>query len=379
MVSDTCVFYTDEKKAERLLRLFPGCEKRRLYGDDEKEPFRGQERRNIIIAAANEELQGLTALCRGQEFASVRVYPFDSGYLPSQPIPIDASKPRLDYLETEICHSCNLNCRACTNFSNLRQKTGFYDVDRFEKDLRRLKELFWGVTKIRLMGGEPLINPRVADYAALCREIFPDCDLRIVSNGLLLPKIKQETIERIRDCGGSFDISNYPPTQAKRKEIAAAAAQAGVGISFGVPIRFFFKFLRETPGGDPGEAFRNCMFTHCHMLEDGVLAACENALCIDRFNAFYGARFPQTDRFDLSDPTLDGWEILDRFSKPHEFCSCCGSGMVPTVWKGHVGPDRAKKEDWLIRDCFLTGRLLPAVHKMLKPAAMKLRAATRKK
>ena len=375
---DVCVFYTDEKSIQPLTLLFPGCEKRKLPRSPDRSLFCGFERRHVILAAKNEDLQRITALCRGMPFAGFSVYPPDAGYEPDSPIGIDVSKPRLDYLEAEICHVCNLNCRACTNFSNLRQKTGFYPPDAFERDLRRLKELFWGVTKIRLMGGEPLINPRAADYAEICREIFPDCDLRIVSNGLLLPKTNPDTLRRIRQSGGSFDISSYPPTVKNRKEIEKAAKEAGLTLHFGLPIAFFFKFLLETPVNDPHKAFRACMFSSCHMLEDGFLAPCANAMCVDRFNAFYGKDYPQTDRFDIFDPTLDGWKILDAFSKPHEFCRCCSSGMVPIPWKGNVGPKEAEPGDWLIGSSPLTSLLIPAVHRVVLPAAERLRRLLQK-
>ncbi|MBQ6163607.1 MAG: radical SAM protein [Clostridia bacterium] len=376
---DTCIFYKDEAGLAPLLRLYPDCEKQKLRAHPDRSVFLHRERQKIVYAVANDDLQRLTALCRGLTFAGVFVYPTDSGSLPERPLPIDISKPRLDYLEAEICHVCNLNCRACTNYSNLRQKTGFYELAQFEKDLRRLKELFWGITKIRLMGGEPLINPETADYAALCREIFPDCDLRIASNGLLLPTVKPETLGRLRDCGASFDISEYPPTRAKKEEIKKTVSAAGLRVSFGVPIRVFFKLLREKPNADPREAFRNCIFSNCHIIEDGWLAPCTSAMCIDRFNAFYGEHYPQTDRFALTDPSLDGWQIIEAFSHPHEFCRYCGTGLIPVKWEGHVGPERAKKEDWLIRDSFLSDKIAPLIQKTLKPAALRLRETLQKK
>lgn len=374
-----CIFYTDENKTAPLRARYPGCETVRLHGVPDGAFLSGREDQRVIFAAPNDDLQAIAAAAKDLRFASAAVYPYDNGFAPAEPISIDLSKPRLDYMETEICHVCNLNCKGCCDFSNLRAETGVYDFAVFEKDLLRMKELFWGIAKIRLMGGEPFLNPNIADYAEKCREIFPDCDLRIVSNGLLLPTIDQGILTRLRDCGCSIDISNYPPTRAKRKEIEAAADAAGIGCNFGIPMNYFFRTILETPAEDPAPAFRNCIFTHCHMMNDGRLAPCSYAYCISRFNKTFGTDYPENDLFDLSDPTLDGWRIIEAFSKPHEFCRCCGRGAIPYRWKGHVSGKEAKKEDWLIRDTALGRTLAPALQRTLKPAAIRLRAAIRKK
>ncbi len=378
-MKNVCIFYTDENRIKPLADRYPGCERIRLTDIRDRAQFAQKEGRDVIFAAPNDLLQEITAACRGLSFASAAVFPPDNGATPDEPIRIDLRKPRLDYMETEICHICNLNCKGCCDFSNLRVDRGFYDFDRFTRDLLRMKELFWGIGKIRLMGGEPFLNPDAADYAEKCREIFPDCDLRIVSNGLLLPSVDLRTLQRLRDCGCSVDISTYPPTAAKRKEIEEAAKRAGIAVNFSVPMKFFFRTILETPVDDPAPAFRNCVFTHCHMMSDGRLAPCSYAACISRLNRFYGTDFPENDYFDLAEPAADGWRIMEAFSKPHAFCRCCGSGAIPYRWQGHVSPDRAKKEDWLIRDTFISRKAAPAIQKLLKPAVIRLRAAIQKK
>ena len=378
-MKSVCIFYTDENRIKPLAAKYPGCEKIRLHTAPQAAQLQGRETQHIVFAAPNDELQAFTAACRGYEFASVSVLPFDNGATPGEPIPIDIRKPRLNYMETEICHVCNLNCKGCCDFSNLRVDKGFYDLDTFARDLQRMKELFWGIGKIRLMGGEPFLNPRVADHAEKCREIFPDSDLRIVSNGLLIPSVDEGVLRRLRDCGCSVDVSNYPPTAKKRKEIEKAAARAGLSVAFGIPMKFFVRTIREAPTDDPAPAFRNCLFTHCHMMNGGKLAPCSYAYCISRFNRFYGTDYPENDLFELSDPAPDGWEIIKAFSRPHEFCRYCGRGAIPYRWKGHVSLAEAKKEDWLIRDSFLNSSVVPAVQKLVKPAAVRLRAAIQRK
>ncbi len=329
----------------------------------------------VVLALRNEDLQKASAALRG---AACEVYVMPGGA--GEPIRIDVSKPRLDYLETEITHVCNLNCRGCCGFMNLvREEERIYRYERFCADLARLKELFWGIAKIRLMGGEPLLNPRLADYAEAARSVFPDCDLRIVTNGLLMPKLSAQTLDRIGKADCSFDISNYPPTQKKKKEIVSVLHAAGVKYNFSIPMRYFFRNLRREPAQSPEPAFNNCIFTHCHMLLEGRLSPCSFAACTYRFNRRYGTDYTEADGFDLSDPELDGWKIISAFTHPHEFCRYCGSGIIPIRWKAPVSAADARESDWVIPDTFVNTVLAPKAQTLVKNSAVRLRAKMQKK
>lgn len=280
--------------------------------------------------------------------------------------------PELDYVEIEITEFCNLNCRGCCDFSNIAKEKKFYEYEEYARDMERMTELFGNIKKIRLMGGEPLLNPRVEEYSAKARELFPAADIRIVSNGLLLPSFDESKLAGIGKAGVKFDISNYPPTRKRRNEIEAKLSSAGIPYEFGFPMDFFFKNILKNPADDPAPAFRSCIFTHCHMLGHGRLAPCSYAYCIGRFNTEYGTDYPENDFFDLySDIT--GEEIIRAFSQPHEFCKCCGKGIIPVRWQGHSSYKTARPEDWLIEPSFLNTSLAPAAQRLLKPAAVKLR------
>ena len=289
-----------------------------------------------------------------------------------------ASRPVLNYVETEIAEFCNLNCRGCCDFSNLAKEKTFYKLEEFIRDYRRLAELFSGVNKIRLMGGEPLLNPRLTDYVKASREIFPKADIRIVSNGLLLPKLSDESLRIIRENNCKFDISNYPPTRKMFPQIKERLEAFGVEYDLGFPMNYFFRNILEQPSDDPAPAFNNCIFTHCHMLSHGKLSPCSYAHLIGRLNAEYGLDYPETDCVNIySDVT--GEQIIQRFSHPHEFCRCCGKAIIPIKWQGGVKADEADKYDWLIKDGFLNTTVAPVVQSVLKTPAKLLRAKIQEK
>ena len=72
--------------------------------------------------------------------------------------------PYLSYLEFHVADHCNLNCKYCTHYSPLVEKPVFTDYERFEADFRQLKKLIIDIGVIRIVGGEPLLNPELGKY-----------------------------------------------------------------------------------------------------------------------------------------------------------------------------------------------------------------------
>lgn len=60
-------------------------------------------------------------------------------------MPKENEKPYLVHLETHVCDHCNLNCKACNNFSPFVKEPSYADIGQFESDLKRLAELFSGI------------------------------------------------------------------------------------------------------------------------------------------------------------------------------------------------------------------------------------------
>lgn len=288
-----------------------------------------------------------------------------------------SQKPVLDYVESEIAEFCNLNCKGCSDFCNLCTQKRFYDLEEFKKDYERLAKLFSEVKKIRLMGGEPLLNPRVTEYVIACREIFPHADIRIVTNGLLIPRLSNSQLKILKENYVKFDISNYPPTRKLFPKIKKKLEAFGIEYHLGFPMNYFFRFILEHPSADPAPAFRNCIFTHCHMLSHGKFSPCSFAHCIGRFNEAYNLSYPETDCIDLYSD-ISGEEILRRFEHPHEFCKYCGKGLVPFRWQDGRTADKANKNDWLIQDTFVNTKLLPVVQSAVKKPAKFLRKKIQK-
>ncbi len=336
-----------------------------------REPLSG---RNCVLVMPNAAVTKAVLQLRMLDLKAVFVMPTDIGYRVTQPIRIDPDKPRLDYMETELSHICNLNCRGCCDFCNLQNGGSFYDYDSYCSDLRQMKKLFWGIEKIRLMGGEPFLTPNLIEYVKYTKSLFPDSDIRIVTNGLLIPDYPDASLRELSAIGCRIEISGYPPTIKAKKQIADKLNRNRVRFLFGVPMLLFWKNILSKGRRDPESAFANCPFTHCHMMGDGKLSPCSFAYCIGRFNEHFGTDYPEDDYIDLYAPDLDAWEVRRRVSEPHGMCACCSPVFVPIPWKGHCSPESAKPEDWLIRPNRFLLSVFPAVQRTVKPLFIALRA-----
>jgi hypothetical protein len=87
-------------------------------------------------------------------------------------------------LELHVTHACNLACESCSHYSNQGHK-GDLDLELADEWLgewaRRLQPNVFS-----LLGGEPTIHPRFAEFIPLVRRHFPRTHLRIVTNGFFL-------------------------------------------------------------------------------------------------------------------------------------------------------------------------------------------------
>lgn len=290
---------------------------------------------------------------------------------------MDTKGPSLEYLEIPITDRCNLRCNGCCEMSNLDICKKEHPLDGFIRDLRRMNELFSGIEKIRIMGGEPLLVTELPDYLFAAREIFPGSDIRVVTNGLLIPSVPERVLDAVRDAGCGFDISCYPPTRKRLGEIKAILDGKGIPCHV-TPIRWFFRAIPEKPHGEPERAYKNCLFSYCHSLRDGRLSGCSYAQLGARLNAAYGLSLPDEDYIDIHTTELSGEEIKKLLDSPHVFCAHCAPGLLPIRWSD-ASTRPPKVSDWVAPDSILNTRLYPAATRIVKPAFEFLRAKVQNK
>lgn len=116
---------------------------------------------------------------------------------------------KLNYLRISVTDKCNLRCSYCMPPQGVKllPHDEVLRNEEFINFIRIFVEL--GVAKLRFTGGEPLLRKGFLDIAANTRHMFPDLDLCITTNGILLNEVIEDLYRlNIRKLNISLDSMN---------------------------------------------------------------------------------------------------------------------------------------------------------------------------
>ncbi len=303
----------------------------------------------VILATDNELLDFCIRHLTKQGISKIAIVPSYYEFTPLADdsfIWVETDKPRLPYLEYHVSFHCNLKCAGCSHFSNIVDHERFGDFDSFCNDLIRLQDLFWGIGKIRLMGGEPVLNPQLPSFVYAARGAFPDADIRVVSNGLMLREDHTDLLKAMHDMSVYFDVSMYPPTVNCIDRIAGICKAYDVKLTVTPDVNEFMAGMNLHGNSIPAEAYRDCPASHCTYLCDGRISTCIMPQLIGIYNDRYGLNIlpGEEDVIDLYDDKLDGYQLLKKLKTPMDICRYCDSSRRKFDWFVSTDPD---KSEWL--------------------------------
>lgn len=202
----------------------------------------------------------------------------------------------------------------------------FYPLEQFTRDFERLHEFIEDFAAIRILGGEPLLNPQVSEFVKVCRRIYPVSPLHVVTNAILLPKMPNKFFDTIRECNAIICISFYPPMESKMPAIKRLLEDKKVLYLISDKIETFVRYQTLIKNNNPKRMFERCFFSNCHNLCDGKIASCFLPFVTKYFNAYYGKNLPEDGGLDLYDPTLTTEKLKAHLLTPFERCNYCTEG-----------------------------------------------------
>ncbi len=251
--------------------------------------------------------------------------------------------PYLSYLEFHVADHCNLNCKYCTHYSPLVQEPVFTDYERFECDLHQLKKYIPDIGVIRILGGEPLLNPELGRFVRLARELYPASVLTVVTNGLLLDRMSEELIRDMIECKAFFHISYYPPLENRVQDIQRYLYERGIPYTITAQIKEFNKTQVLEENGDE-DFFYRCFQATCTCLHQGKLAPCYAPFTTKYFNDAFGRELPVDEGIDLYEEGLTAPMIKARLLVPLERCRYCVEGRA---YPWEIVGKHSALEDWV--------------------------------
>ena len=238
-------------------------------------------------------------------------------------------KNKINFLEMHIVEHCNLKCKGCCHFSPLCEEE-FLDIKEFETDLNRLSNLVNGkIDRFILLGGEPLLHPDVESFLITAKKILPKTSIELVTNCILLPKMKESFWTTCKENDICINLTLYPIIKNKNEIINLINKYqvrhyyyADSDISEKQMVHYFFdKNGRKNKNKN---FYRDCFMANCNFLSHGKIYPCAVASCIKHYNNYFKEEFIQSEQDYINIYKIKKADELYKFlTKPIPFCRYC--------------------------------------------------------
>lgn len=229
----------------------------------------------------------------------------------------DLSGPiiQVNNVESDIADHCNLSCAGCNHGAPFF-RPGFYNLHDFKKDITALAPVLH-VKSWYLLGGEPLLNPRVLDYAKFLRASGVCDNIDLWTNGLLLPKVGEIELFGMLN---RLVISKYPGVNYAPLDAWLAATELPCKVQI-LNYGSFKPSILNTQQSEQEarEVFDTCMPRRaCHQVCRGTYYLCPESL---RLPVLVG-RPDMKDGCNLHEENL-GERLRDHLAEKREPLASC--------------------------------------------------------
>ena len=257
---------------------------------------------------------------------------------------LDTDKAYVAVINTNIIDACNLNCKGCTHFASLFKQNEIYPFENFRRDVRRFSEVA-DVISFALLGGEPLLLKNLDKYIRITRKYFPKTNLRVLTNGLLIPKMSQAVIEALVETKAVVSVSVYPPTLKMIDKIKTVLDSNKIFCDICSPIQQFGVFLTLHGDNKPEQARKYCAGNDiCRFMRDGKIYKCPPDALNYRLTERFGLKnLPPATGVDLYASNFSS--LIQMLDGNVEMCHWCSE--QPTRWIPWQTASKPKLEDWL--------------------------------
>jgi len=245
---------------------------------------------------------------------------------------------RLLNLELHVAHACNFTCEGCSHYSNQHHK-GMLSLEECERwmapwSARLAPKVF------SLLGGEPALNPRLAEFVPLAAKYFPRAELRLVTNGLLLhrhpdlPRALSEHPNAHLYVSIHHDAPEYVKKLVPLRELlkswkAGHSLRISLYESYKQWSRRYHGFggqMQPFEDGEPRRSWESCPARYCPQLFEGKLWKCAPLAYLGMQHAKYGlgAKWRPYLGYRPLDPGCADAELREFFGREEEFyCGMC--------------------------------------------------------
>lgn len=235
-----------------------------------------------------------------------------------------SQSPRIQipYAEFYITHVCNITCKGCNHFNDMKFK-GWQRWSDWQNVYEKWsKDVTFG--SVCILGGEPLLNPTILDWVDGIRNLWPTVSIRLVTNGfhlLKIPKLyktirrnsvhlwvgihnkmhKKQLIDSVHQFLQGPVSSEFDDSIAYQPKLRLTDAN---NITVVVEYNWWFHqgAIIRTPEGetlhksDPDKAHATCHMKTCHTFFNGQLYKCGVVAVLPDYDQQFHLRLDPADR-----------------------------------------------------------------------------------
>ncbi len=250
---------------------------------------------------------------------------------------------QLDYIEFWACRHCNLNCKGCSSAAPICEEW-FLNPNDLKKDLNRLLELQIDIHNIHILGGEPLLHPDLVSILKVTKEIYPNCNLGLLTNGILLDKMNNEFWITCKELSIKLYVTFFPIMSIEhRKKIISLIDSFELDAKY-TDKKFFNKILNIKMIYSFDEITKNCGCKNAVNLFNGCLARCPVPFVVPDLNRRFKSVFKLGGYINIYN-AHSGDEIIDFLDKYNVGCYNCSAYREIVPWER--ASTYPQLEDWL--------------------------------
>lgn len=247
----------------------------------------------------------------------------------------------LQNLEIHVAHGCNLTCESCAHYSN-QGHTGLLSVAQVQEWFGIWSQRL-SPRQVSLLGGEPTLNPKLADIVQLARAHWREARLVVVTNGFLLSRHHPHLPKKLAAADAELHISIHFDSmeyEARLEPIRSLMDQWKR--EFGVQVRWrpsestwtrryhgWGADMQPFTDGDPRSSWENCRARWCLQLHEGQLWKCPPLayLPMQRQRHHIGPEWDPYLAYQPLSPSCTDEELAEFVAREDE--ACCA--MCPAV------------------------------------------------
>lgn len=259
------------------------------------------------------------------------------------------------YLEYYVTYHCNLKCENCSVGSPFIEPR-FSNLESYKNDVDNLKQ-YMHIGVMRLIGGEPTLNPEIVEYLKYAKESGFADKTSVATNGIKLlampddfwkwcdiinlsiypnTPINYEKILKFLDTNGyRYNITNKPSTI---KIFESEAELDNINLDWGATFRILDQFVPHEEEVAQ-KVYETCpMHNWCHTFKNGNYYRC--GFSIHR-NVYYDSicvplnyDLRETDKIVIDENFIENYEKHSSSKKINinacRFCKGFGDAIEPT-------------------------------------------------